>query len=113
MEVYGCAMSMGSVILQAADIRVMHPNSTMMIHYGEAGMVGHAKDFDRVAAEYDRLNKWLENLYLEKMREVNEKITLRKVKDILKFDTYLTAEDSVKLGLADLIANYNTGDSDG
>ena len=34
MEVLGSAMSMGAVILQAADDRVIHPHATLMIHDG-------------------------------------------------------------------------------
>lgn len=46
IEVMGQAMSMGSIILQAADERIMHPNATMMIHDGQDGYVGHAKNFE-------------------------------------------------------------------
>ena len=37
IKVYGHAMSMGSIILQAADNRIMMPNSRFMIHYGYDG----------------------------------------------------------------------------
>ena len=34
ISVAGWAMSMGSIILQAADYRLLHPNSVIMIHDG-------------------------------------------------------------------------------
>ena len=41
--VFGMAMSMGSIILQAADKRVMSANSRVMIHYGTWGINDHPK----------------------------------------------------------------------
>ena len=35
IKVFGHAMSMGSIILQAADERLMSPNASQMIHYGK------------------------------------------------------------------------------
>jgi ATP-dependent protease ClpP protease subunit len=67
IKVYGHAMSMGSIILQAADHRIMMPNSRFMIHYGYDGKVGHAKIVYKWADEGKRVNWEMENLYLEKM----------------------------------------------
>ena len=43
IRVYGHAMSMGSIILQAADQRIMTRHSRIMIHYGNFGMHQHTK----------------------------------------------------------------------
>lgn len=67
IKVYGHAMSMGSIILQAADHRIMMPNSRFMIHYGYDGKSGHAKIVYKWADEGKRVNWEMENLYLEKM----------------------------------------------
>ena len=67
IKVYGHAMSMGSIILQAADNRIMMPNSRFMIHYGYDGKSGHAKIVYKWADEGKRINWEMENLYLEKM----------------------------------------------
>jgi ATP-dependent protease ClpP protease subunit len=67
IKVYGHAMSMGSIILQAADHRIMMPNSRFMIHYGYDGKAGHAKIVYKWADEGKRVNWEMENLYLEKM----------------------------------------------
>lgn len=99
----GHAMSAGSLILQAADERVMAPLAVQMIHYGTWGCNDHSLTFKKWSNENDRINRWMENYYLEKIREKHEKFTLQKLQNMLKFDTFLTAEESVELGLADSI----------
>lgn len=73
IKVYGHAMSMGSIILQAADTRIMMPNSRFMIHYGSNGNSGHAKIFEKWADEGKRLNYDMENLFLSVMLEKETK----------------------------------------
>lgn len=146
IKVYGHAMSMGSIILQAADSRVMMPNSRFMIHYGYDGRYGHSKIFERWADEGKRVNLDMENIYLDKImitekekgiphitkvfEEIvtkvkqfehpqtkegeikytfSKKMDIRKeeyrkvLKDLLNFDTILTPEETISLGLADEI----------
>ncbi|NJO53350.1 MAG: ATP-dependent Clp protease proteolytic subunit [Leptolyngbyaceae cyanobacterium RM2_2_4] len=104
--VYGNVMSMGTVILQAADKRILMPNAQFMIHYGTDGYYGHAKDFQRAAAYSKKLNDWMIDLYLKKIREKypkSRKYTRKFVEDTLNFDTFLWAKEVVDLGLADEI----------
>jgi ATP-dependent Clp endopeptidase proteolytic subunit ClpP len=72
IKVYGYAMSMGSIILQAADKRIMMPNSRMMIHYGYGGVSGHAKITEKWSDEGKRINYEMENIYLEMMMQKEE-----------------------------------------
>ena len=69
IKVYGYAMSMGSVILQAADRRYMSANSKFMIHYGLEGHFGHSKIVAKWSDEGKRVNYDMENIYLEKLME--------------------------------------------
>jgi ATP-dependent protease ClpP protease subunit len=101
--VFGHAMSAGSIILQAADLRIMMPNAVQMVHYGTWGTYTHAKTAQKHAAEGQRFDSWMEQLYLSRMREVDKKIKLSRVQKMLDHDTYLTAEESVALGLADQV----------
>jgi len=140
--VYGYAMSMGSVILQAADVRVMMPNSRVMIHYGSDGAYGHSKIFEKLAQETRRINLEMENIYLDSIMKKDEEMgqghiegvfssifegqgemlspKFKKIKlsvdpdkrregvrillrELLNFDTYLTPEETVDLGLADSV----------
>lgn len=74
IKVYGHAMSMGSIILQAADHRIMMPNSRFMIHYGYSGTWGHSKISEKWAEENKRINFDMENIYLDAMLEREEEM---------------------------------------
>jgi ATP-dependent Clp endopeptidase proteolytic subunit ClpP len=101
IQVMGHAMSMGSIILQAADKRVMSPTSRQMIHYGTWGNHDHAKTHRQHSNEGERINSWMEKTYLFRIQQKHKKFKLEKLQKMLMFDTYLTAEESVKIGLAD------------
>lgn len=103
MTVFGHAMSMGSVIFQAADERVMAPNSSMMIHMGYVGVEGHAKTTYRQIEESKRADKTVENMYLEKIREKHPEFSTQRLKGMLDHDTFLTPAQAVELGLADKV----------
>jgi len=128
IKAYGHAMSMGSVILQAADIRSMSRNSRIMIHYGTNGVGGHAKTTYKWTDEIKKFDKFMEDLFLEKME--GKKITLKKyltligkqdeippgaahlkkvtigkqeIEAMLNFDTFFDAETALELGFIDQI----------
>lgn len=103
IKVFGHAMSMGSIILQAADERVMAPTSRQMIHYGTWGIHDHAKTAQKWAEEGNKIDKWMEDMYMARIREKNPTFLLPKLKKMLDHDTFLTAEESVRLGLADRV----------
>ncbi len=103
IEVLGHAMSMGSVILQAADERVMHPNSSQMIHYGTLAFSGHSKTGIKWADQEKKLSNKMEQIYLAKMKKKDPLYTLQRLRHLLDHDTFLSAEESVKLGLADKV----------
>lgn len=100
----GYAMSMGSIILQAADRRLMSPNAVQMIHYGTDSITHHAKTVAVRAREGERINDWMELMYLARIHEKRPSFTLGQLKEMLAFDKFLTAQESIDLGLADEIA---------
>lgn len=108
IEVYGHAMSAGSIILQAADRRLMGPNAVQMIHYGTWGVHDHAKTAQKWAKEGERIDKWMEQWYMAKIKEKHPDFSLKKLKAMLDHDTFLTAKESVHLGLADGIVGEDT-----
>ncbi len=105
IKVFGHAMSMGSIILQAADQRIMAPNARLMMHYGTWGTHDHPKNVEKWVEEGKRFNKWMIDLYLEKIREKNPRFKRTKVDQMCNFDTILSARETVSLGLADSILN--------
>jgi ATP-dependent Clp endopeptidase proteolytic subunit ClpP len=101
--VYGYAMSMGSIIFQAADKRIMSPNSKMMIHYGYNGFDGHSRTFLKVAEESKKIDQVMEDIYLERIKQKNPKFTVSKLREMVDHDTFLTAKEALDLGLIDEI----------
>ncbi len=47
----GIVASMATIILQAADHRVIYPMTRVLVHDGEDGYAGHARDFEKNAEE--------------------------------------------------------------
>lgn len=103
IKVLGHAMSMGSIILQAADERLMASTSRQMIHYGTWGIHDHAKTTQKWAKEGEKIDKWMEQMYLQKIKEKMPHFTLARLQRMLDHDTFLTAKESVEIGLADKI----------
>jgi ATP-dependent Clp endopeptidase proteolytic subunit ClpP len=101
--VMGHAMSMGSIILQAGDTRVMSPNARLMIHYGTWGFDGHAKSAAKWAEEGKELDRWMEEVYLTRIKEKNPTFSRARLQGMLNFDTFMGAAKAVELGLADSI----------
>lgn len=103
VKVFGSAMSMGSIILQAADERIMSPNSVQMVHYGYIGAAGHVKTVYRHIEEGKRIDSWMENMYLEKIREKIPDFSKQRLSGMINHDCFFTAAKSVEFGLADKI----------
>ena len=101
ITVYGVAMSMGAVILQAADDRILAPNASMMIHHCSWGGEEPLKYMEQHAKEMRRLNDWVQDLLLTRIRQKHEKFRRDKLDRLCNFDHYLTAQEGVDLGLAD------------
>jgi ATP-dependent Clp protease protease subunit len=103
----GYAMSMGSIILQAAtrpgDKRLIGPSAVQMIHYGTDSITHHAKTVYVRALEGERINDWMEKMYLERIHKKLPNFTLEELQKMLNFDKFLTAQESIDLGLADEI----------
>lgn len=102
--VWGNAMSMGSVILQSADLRVLAPNSVVMIHDGHWGGIElDAKSQQAWSDEAAAWRKKMYKIYWVKMREKTPRITLKKVEDLCSHDTIYTPTEAVSAGLADSV----------
>lgn len=105
------ARSMSSVILQAADIRIMMPNSCFMFHQGQMGAEAEAKTFYSISDWYRRTDNIMTGIYAEKVRAGN-KFRSKSIKQIVSIikramdkrgDVFLTAEEAIDWGFADHI----------
>lgn len=102
----GNVHSMGSIIFQAGDERIMTPNSKQLIHYGtplNADPELHAKSQWSWTEECKKFSLWMEQMYLDKIHEKHPEFKLKKLQDMLNFDKVLSAEEAVELGLADKV----------
>lgn len=96
--VVGAAMSMGSIILQAADKRIMTPNARIMIHDGYSSISGTPKNVEAQASEVSNIRKIFYKIYSGR--------TGLSEKDFDKWcsvDTYINAEEALSLGMIDEI----------
>ena len=110
--VIGQAASMGSFLAQAGapGKRFVLPESRTMIHRVSSGTPGtrgsvHVQDLQvedarRTFEESVRINKRLTELYV---RHNTASKTYDELYELMKFDTFLSAEQAVDLGLADKI----------
>lgn len=105
MTIYGEASSMGALILQAADKRVIAPNAKIMIH---RGTIGFPDDhINSITEHYDHYRKvlmqWEEDVLLHKIEEAKPNITRKQIKDMILFDSVFTAQRALEYGLVDEI----------
>ena len=103
IKVIGHAMSMAAIILQAGARRIITKNSVIMLHYGTFDLHSDSKDVKSNAKENERFNRWMEEVFLSKIREKKPKYTLIQVRKLLETDNYITATQALKLGLVDEI----------
>lgn len=110
---YGQASSMSSIIFQAADLRLMTPNSHFMCHYGSASYDGSYLDVQNFTA-YDKqcADKMLD-IYSYKCAngayfkdKFNKKPTVKQVKGFLTKklkdgNWYLSSQDALYYGFCD------------
>ena len=99
----GKVYSMGSVILQAGKQRVMTYNTCMLIHDGFEGFVGDSKSFERWAEFSKSTREIMYKIYYERMKVKNKRITLKQIEELCSHDTIYTANDAIRIGLADNI----------
>ena len=103
IKVVGCAMSMATIVLQAADKRIMSPNARLMIHVGGMEIGGHFNNVKRAVQENAALDKMCVDIYLEKIKESNPDFKRSQLQKLLDFDTYISAQRCLELGLIDEI----------
>lgn len=107
ITVFGDACSMGCVILQAADERILAPHAVVMFHEGYSGYGQNHPEIIRRWVKFDeRYGSKLDKILMERIREKQPDLKDKKFKELNLFDTIFTAEEAVEFGLADKILEY-------
>lgn len=94
----GLAASIASVVAMAGDTVTMPKNAMMMIHNPWTFAAGNAKDFRKTADDLDKIAESIVSAYEGKCKQTRDEI-----KVIMDEETWLTAEEAVELGFADVI----------
>lgn len=104
ITVYGDACSMGCIILQAADERILAPHSVVMFHEGYDGYNSNHPEIIRRWVKFnERYANFLDNILLTKIKEKQPDLKDKKFQELNVFDTIFTAQEAVDFGLADKI----------
>ena len=99
--VRGFAASMGSILLQAGDVRVCGPESYILIHEISTGAIGKISELeDEVAAAQLIMNRvW--DIFVSRS---NGKLTKAKIRALARRkDFWLDSSEALKLGIVDRI----------
>lgn len=108
--VHGQAESMSSIILQAADKRLITQNAYCMIHYGSTSITGEYQNVQNWCRFEKQLLEVMIDIYAKKCKGgkffKQKKYTVDQIKTYLKRkmkngDWYMTASEAVYYGFAD------------
>lgn len=112
---YTHARSMSSIILQAANKRVLMPSSYFMFHDGTIEIAGTVKQVESSIEFGKGATTQMMKIYSTSMKEQG-KLSNRSQDNIEKWlrrqmnakeDVFLTSKDAVEYGLADEVFNYD------
>ena len=101
----GFAYSIASVILQAADRRIMGLGTSLLIHNMWLQVAGNAEDLRKAADDLDVLMESNRQIYLEKINISEDELI-----EMMNAETYLTPEQAVEMGFADEISTDKKAD---
>lgn len=100
---WGHAMSMGSIIIQACDSRIVAPHCTFMIHDGFESIDGTCKTVEAWAKYTTKTRRRMYEIYMQRMQTAKPRITLKRIEELCSHDTIFAAEEAVNYGLADWV----------
>lgn len=100
----GFACSIASVIAMAGDEVVMPANTMMMIHNMWMAVIGNAAELRKTADDLDLINAAGRQAYL---RKAGDRLSEEELVAMMDAETWLTAQDCIRLGLADRIADQD------
>lgn len=107
---YGQTESASTIILQAADFRILMPNSYFMVHYGTSGYIGQYLSVQNWI-NYEKYicdimieiyaNRCINGLYFKEKKYTVDQVKKYLCKKLKDGDWYMKPEDAVYYGFAD------------
>jgi len=107
--VEGIAASAASVIAMAGDTITMRPEAQLMLHNCWTFAIGNSAELRKVADDMDALMAGMRKAYLAKAAG---KLSEEKLIELLDAETYLSAQESYKLGLCDAITGEDPDENE-
>ena len=106
-EVTGMAASAASVAIMAADTVVISPTAQMMIHKALLGCVsGNSDDLDKASNALKASDQGIVNAYVAKTGKSEDEVM-----ELMRNETYMSAQKAVELGFADEIMTFDELDA--
>lgn len=96
VKVDGIAASIASLISMAGDKIIMLPGSMMMVHLPWVFAAGNADDLEGAVAMLKKTGESMTPIYAARTGLSEERVN-----ELLKAETWMTAQDAVELGFAD------------
>lgn len=100
VNIEGLAASIAAVIAMSGDEIRIPANAMMMIHNPMGGAFGYATELRKVADDLDKVEKVITDTYIRRTGQPESVIS-----DLMDEETWLTADDAVSYGLADIITD--------
>lgn len=101
---YGNVESAATLILMAGDERIMTDSSKLMLHIGEEAIASnHPKNVESQYNDYKDEAKWMEDVYLSRIKQKKARFSRQKLQEMLLFDKYIKPKEALQLGLITLI----------
>lgn len=107
VKVDGLAASIASLIAMAGDKIVMLPGSMMMVHQPWSFAAGNADELEEVIESLKKIGESMTPIYATRTGLSEERVN-----ELLKAETWMTANDAVELGFADEAVEAKTTISD-
>lgn len=104
--VTGEASSMGCIILQACDERVLYPHALVMWHPGHTDISAPGSEAKAYIKWDEKLGDRMMEIVYERVREKQPNLTFSEFELATLRGIYLNAQEAVDYGLADKIAEY-------
>lgn len=102
ITVFGQACSMGCIILQAADYRVLAPHAVVMFHEGtDSYAQNHPEIIKRWINFNEKYYKLINKIVIDRIKQKKPEFKDKKFEELNLFDTILTAQEAIDMGLAD------------
>lgn len=103
-KVVGRCSSMGSIIIQACDLRIMDKDSYMLIHPGSTRLAGEVMTvLTNAKWEQETLDRMYEIYHERISKTVEDPISLGKLKKKFNRDVNVRAKECLEIGLVDEI----------